>query len=623
MEQLMAIPTINPIDPEIASDEDFAQKYKQSILDAYKIIEGRGERSPNLFNLSAALLKPTRTGSFGESLGNATEALGVEQEKAQAEAIPIAQAKAQLAKSGYELGMEEQDRKILQQLPFQQAQSRVEASYAAGVPPASSDLRMLINASSAMTGKTNAAGRVDKLIDQRYKLNDIETKAATIQTDRMKEIQKYFSEHNRVPAWATPEEEAIFTKGEVKLPTTTVQPNTGAPIKPSESSNDISKLKNAIIGQESNGQQFDKNGNVLTSSAGAKGIGQIMPDTWNSYVKAGVIPKELKIGNPEDNKKASGLILDDIARIYGNYPDKIAAVYFAGPKAVNKDGSINFDLKDSDGTTVRQYVSSVLKRIGANPVSKFEQNNERAAIPSPAGDTQLASSGVNYDRLPGESENQRNERIKGEASSERELALTGAKETQKRYLGIPDEVNAAQDKKLLGENLVKVITGNENAFGILRQNPSLLRAFQNYLETGIKVGNFSAGMPIEESIRKGLKPEEQQAVQMVESMLNQISIDTASKMKGSVSNYEDKMVKSVYGTPSNTAQFLKYIGARQQLQGMHEENLAKGFAKYYKLHPKDTYTDYMLSDEVVKLNQEYRQAATKLAIDSSRTMGIK
>jgi soluble lytic murein transglycosylase-like protein len=132
------------------------------------------------------------------------------------------------------------------------------------------------------------------------------------------------------------------------------------------------KLKSAIIGQESGGRQTNAQGQTLTSVDNAKGIGQILPETWKGYVDRGLIPKNWSIDNAEQNRAASGIIIDDLLKQYNGDTTKTAAAYFGGPGAVNKDGSINYDRKDGNGVTVRQYVDNVNNRMGATPVTTTE-----------------------------------------------------------------------------------------------------------------------------------------------------------------------------------------------------------------------------------------------------------
>jgi hypothetical protein len=83
-----------------------------------------------------------------------------------------------------------------------------------------------------------------------------------------------------------------------------------------------------LVAQESGGNQYDKLGNVLTSSAGARGIFQLMPGTAAGLgVNADIQSENIKGG------------LDYIAQLwakYGGDPQLVAMAYNWGPGNVDK-----------------------------------------------------------------------------------------------------------------------------------------------------------------------------------------------------------------------------------------------------------------------------------------------
>jgi hypothetical protein len=94
-------------------------------------------------------------------------------------------------------------------------------------------------------------------------------------------------------------------------------------------------------------------------------------------------------------------------------------------------------------------------------------------------------------------------------------------------------------------------------------------------------------------------------------------------MKGSVSNYEDKMVKSVYGTPANSAEFLKYIANRLKIQGQYEQDIATRYYELNKGRPSVSYTDFIMSKETKLMRKNYMDAVEEAAKISTSRMGIK
>ncbi len=77
-------------------------------------------------------------------------------------------------------------------------------------------------------------------------------------------------------------------------------------------------LLEALVHQESGGHQYDKNGNVLRSSAGALGIAQLMPATARGL---GVNPNDAA-----DNLRGGAMLLSQLLKHYsGNEAEALAA----------------------------------------------------------------------------------------------------------------------------------------------------------------------------------------------------------------------------------------------------------------------------------------------------------
>jgi hypothetical protein len=127
----------------------------------------------------------------------------------------------------------------------------------------------------------------------------------------------------------------------------------GEQTKPKYSVNDV---QNMIYGQESS---FGKADTSKTNYAGATGPMQVTMPTFEGLKKKGLIPKEYDINNPQHNKEAGNALIADAYNRYEGDADKVLAEYYAGQKAINKDGSINVqfqDLKNPKAPNVGQYI---------------------------------------------------------------------------------------------------------------------------------------------------------------------------------------------------------------------------------------------------------------------------
>lgn len=131
----------------------------------------------------------------------------------------------------------------------------------------------------------------------------------------------------------------------------------------------LTAVQNAIAGQEWTGDK-DK---APTSKAGAVGPSQITPDTWETYTNKGVIPKEFKIDNPDQNMEAGKLIIADLYKKHKGNVEKIAAEYYGGPGAIDKDGTIKKDVAPKagvEGPNIGEYIDQVKNRIGGETVTE-------------------------------------------------------------------------------------------------------------------------------------------------------------------------------------------------------------------------------------------------------------
>jgi len=88
----------------ISTDQEALAKYNEAIDAQLKALENRG--GTNWFQIAGALANPGRTGSAGEAFGRAMDVVGKQREEQEAQALPIAQMRAQLAGQKYELAQQ-------------------------------------------------------------------------------------------------------------------------------------------------------------------------------------------------------------------------------------------------------------------------------------------------------------------------------------------------------------------------------------------------------------------------------------------------------------------------------------------------------------------------------------
>ena len=101
---------------------------------------------------------------------------------------------------------------------------------------------------------------------------------------------------------------------------------------------DSGQLFESLLLTESNGQQFNKDGSVVTSPKGATGIAQVMPATGPEAAELAGLPWDPEKFNKDSeyNKALGKAYFDKQLQSFGNDPAKALAAYNAGPGATQK-----------------------------------------------------------------------------------------------------------------------------------------------------------------------------------------------------------------------------------------------------------------------------------------------
>lgn len=132
----------------------------------------------------------------------------------------------------------------------------------------------------------------------------------------------------------------------------------------------------ALIGPESNGNQLDSKGRPLTSSAGAIGIAQVMPETAK-YVanKHGIAWNANKYKtDPNYNYNLGKLYYQEQLNKYG-HPALAYAAYNAGPGAVDKWIKKNPAMKNPDAMGMQNFINAIPFSETKNYVAKIHRQS--------------------------------------------------------------------------------------------------------------------------------------------------------------------------------------------------------------------------------------------------------
>lgn len=254
---------------------------------------------------------------------------------------------------------------------------------------------------------------------------------------------------------------------------------------------DVERAFNILIGTESNGQQFDKDGKPLTSSAGAIGIAQVMPGTGPEAAKlAGLQWDENRYKNDADYNRALGMAyFQEQLRTNGGDLRKAFAAYNAGPgrlqEAIKKAEKNNQLAENDPAIPMRSYVDFLpaeTKAYIAKNMREFEAGqgqNKRPTIQEIdeqlRADPRLADNPARYRIAREEAERQFEQQTKAIKQRDDEAvatAMRGIIENGGRYSDLPVSIRAALPPKEV-DNLIsfaqKISKGDDSTSLLLYQ----------------------------------------------------------------------------------------------------------------------------------------------------------
>lgn len=160
----------------------------------------------------------------------------------------------------------------------------------------------------------------------------------------------------------------------------------GAVAAPAGSAARINQLMDSLLFQESGGQQFNADGSVKTSSKGAIGVAQVMPDTAPEAARMAGLPwdENRYKSDPAYNKALGQAYFTSMLNKYGGDEEKALAAYNAGPGRVDKAIAATAGSKDTAAwlkalpKETQKYVPNIMGRAGRES-SDVPPNAEQAA----------------------------------------------------------------------------------------------------------------------------------------------------------------------------------------------------------------------------------------------------
>jgi hypothetical protein len=310
--------------------------------------------------------------------------------------------------------------------------------------------------------------------------------------------------------------------------------------------------------------------------------------------KEGLIPENYDITNPQHNKIAGDALIDKYAKMYNNNPDKIAAAYYGGPGAVNKDGSINLDWRDKvnpNAPTVGEYIQQVKQKAGLTSApGETPRSDRQKTVPELQQDLAVSQKG-----------------------RESEAFDTGKDLALRRAANI-EAYETAGSREQYADRLNNLVTTNRKAFGVLA-NANFASGFGTLLQQGISAGTSgSVGLPgLDNLVRQGMigaKETDIIAAQKAMNIFARLALDEAKivlKGQGAVSNMERELVQQSVASISTHPEAIKDFLAYSKMRAQYDKQIGEDYRKFRGAKPNASYDEFMLSKQYETTKSAYKE----------------
>lgn len=594
---------ITPQQPNLV--EQYAQSVNQRKLEAeaqmQKLIDSLNVRKnmpfdPVLMGLARGLLSPTKTGSFGESLGYGLGAASEEAQKRAAQDVDVAKMEFELRQKQAEQQQAAEAMKFRMQY-FGGKPQAAAAPAAPAAPPLTAappvEAKQLTSAPQMSTPRAPAllpedmpkapppaAPSAPTTYTPRFSASDLAVLGVVDQPSF--DIALKLEEQQRKAAeLAANERQARAKELEQELKKNTVNvfgvqvPFTNEErgvIDKAIENNDIASLEQAFMNKGVQSPYVLRDGKV-----------KVLPqEEWTARQKAA---------------ETLGLVKRSVR----------------GP-----DGKI----KDYEMTAQEALEHDAAKRAGRDKykswVNKFfEQGSDLYAEPAPsAAPSTVTPSAAAPAKAPSKAE-------PPSSVEEKQVKLTGETKTveaniaaqAKKSEELTAAVESSGERYQAATTILDLINDDKfsGAQGYFAQ-PGFKNAFVNFLKDGIRLGNYSLGVPaLADSLQQvGMTPAEAEAKATILQRSGELRMQLAAMLKGSVSNFEQVLLGNISGSVDTPLTSMRAAMSTIQAKAIFDEKNQKAFETWREKNPYASPGKYTASDEYKSVRKGYLDQVVKI-----------
>lgn len=586
------LPKIAPLAPGAGSvvDSPEALQYQEAMNQSMQALEQRMQPRTNLFNIAAGFLKPTRGGSFGESLGNVNEAMGAEQTRQSQETVPIAQMRAQLAGQKYQMSLENKSQQALAQAVGgmdQQAISEALSSPqgAIGNPQL---MQRLSQAQMLAQPGTKAYEQIKTMLETQKNMIDLGIKSGQLSNDQAR---------------------LFFTTGYGKPPTTA--PVTSRPAgQPGVEGISSNPLLQIFAGGESGLR------NVPNAAGASSAFGpyQITQGTFDAVKKD--IP-ELKDKTFDDFKKDVGGIQTPVAEtLLAKNQDLLKSaklplsplnqysVWFSGDtKLASADPKTPIDQVMSKEAIVAnklegKTVGDVMGQLRGNLSRGLESASYTPAV------------GTEAPMTPEAQQQLRMKREEADIQVSREAATERGKPYAEKHAALAAyDYNTVKLNDSKSRELMQLVKDNPDVVGqLVHQGP--VYAILQAAESGVSTPWGSLSVPVSDSLNKlNLTPDKQAVARNISQLISDLNQSVMKAGKGiygpQISVFDAQQMAKPGFKETDPSSFLMYLAGKNVVTNKYMGDMAQAQMQYFETHPRASTSSFFNSKEYKSIADQF------------------
>jgi hypothetical protein len=144
--------------------------------------------------------------------------------------------------------------------------------------------------------------------------------------------------------------------------------------------------------------------------------------------------------------------------------------------------------------------------------------------------------------------------------------------------------------------------------------PGFKNAFVNFLKDGIRLGNYSLGVPaLADALQQvGMTPAEAEAKATILQRSGELRMQLAAMLKGSVSNFEQVLLGNISGSVDTPLISMRAAMSTIQAKAIFDEKNQKAFESWREKNPYASPGKYTASDEYKSVRKGYLDQVVKI-----------